>query len=134
MISAMFGEQKGHQARPTILCHQERVRTDDLIEIGKREAIIQPQKVMQVGCAAAPMAEHEQRRRNGDLPQHRSVSTFFQPPKGRIHESGKRNRSCPHEVLRIDREPVLAQQLEPVSNRDSSQNAGTTADQESFAP
>src|SRR5262245_56943204 len=104
------------------------------IQVGTGEAVVEPQQVVQVRCAAAPVPQYKERRRDRYVFPPVAVPVFFAPPKGRIQEGGERDGRCARQVRRIDRKPVFAQQVKPVTQRNPGQNARPAKDQEPFSP
>src|SRR6185312_1526231 len=101
----LFGGQKGEWV-------------DHLVGVGERELFIQGQQVVQVGGAAAPVAEDENRRtgelRAGDLG---AVALFLPAGIPRVHQAEGRDERRPVPVGRVDGETVLAQQTPPRAGR-----------------
>ena len=105
-----------------------------LAKVRAGEAVVEPQQIVQVGRPAAPVPEHKQRRGDRHVLPLRTIPPLFVPAKQGIDDGAQRDQNRSRQVRRIDGEPVLSQQLEPVSERDPRQNAGATADQEPFSP
>ena len=113
---------------------QEGVRVRGLVDVRGGEPPVGGQQVVQVRRAAPPVAEDEHRRRHVHRHDLREVGALLVAADGGVDEALRGDRLRPRPVGRVDGEPVLPQQAQPVPAGDTGEEARPDRLEDSFTP
>ena len=113
---------------------QEGVRVRGLVDVRGGEPPVGGEQVVQVRRAAPPVAEDEHRRRHVHRHDLREVGPLLVAADGCVDEALRGDRLRPQPVGRVDGEPVLPQQAQPVPEGDTGEDARPDRLEDSFTP
>src|SRR2546428_2930113 len=84
--------------------------------------------------AAAPMPENEHRRQDGDIFQRAAIPPILSPADDAVLHALKRDGRRTWNGAGSDRELVLAQESQPIPQRDAAQQPGAEVEKEGLTP
>jgi hypothetical protein len=112
----------GKALRVHLLGRKKRGWVDHLVGVGEGKPLVQGEQVVQVGRAAAPVPEDEERLRvNTGRGDERAKLAAFATGIPGVEQAGHRDKRRPVPVSRGNREAILAQQPPPRARSDASQ-------------